>query len=80
MLLTLTLAKLTQTITFQSNVVYKFYLKGSKRKISFSYSLFSVCALGALGSRSYPVAPTQLNPSHTSELPRLAFLLFVVSY
>ena len=32
-------------------------------------------ALGALGRRFESCRPDSLNPSHTSELPRLAFLL-----
>ena len=32
-------------------------------------------ALGALGRRFESCAPTQSKPSHTSELPRLAFLM-----
>ena len=32
-------------------------------------------ALGALGRRFESCRPDSLNPSHTSELPRLAFLM-----
>ena len=36
-------------------------------------------ALGALGSRSNPVAPTQSNPIRANELSRLAFLLILLN-
>ena len=37
--------------------------------------LGSAGALGALGRRFESCRPDSLNPSHTNELPRLAFLL-----
>ena len=37
------------------------------------------CALGALGRRFDPVAPTQSKPSHTSELQTRALFLLVGS-
>ncbi len=36
-------------------------------------------ALGALGRMFESCRPDHLKPSHTSEFPRLAFLLFVIS-
>ena len=40
-----------------------------------SAALELLSALGALGRRFESCRPDSLNPSHTSELPRLAFLL-----
>ncbi len=39
------------------------------------FSKLHTSALGALGRRFESCRPTQSKPSHTSELPRLAFLL-----
>ena len=40
-----------------------------------NYSLKRLIALGALGRRFESCRPDSNNPSHTSEFPRLAFLL-----
>ena len=42
--------------------------------------LGSAGALGALGRRFESCRPDHLKPSHTSEFPRLAFLLFTISH
>ena len=62
-------------------IIYSFIddsyeLKSYERGVA---QLGSAGALGALGRRFESCRPDSLNPSHTSELPRLAFLLKIMS-
>ena len=57
----------------KSELDHTLFLKSVDIAISLSNSLVGVSALGALGRRFESCRPDHLNPSHTSELPRLAF-------
>ena len=60
---------------YYTSLVHTLFLKSLYITLSLNYSLILACALGSLGRRFESCRPDHLNPSYTSEFPRLAFLL-----
>ena len=70
-------SKSAQNPKYQSELFHTLFSKSPDIAISLSYSLVGASALGALGRRFESCRPDHLKPSHTRELPKLSFFMFM---